>query len=173
MGRTRSEGTEDRKTEPRHTREEILANLARCFCSNVLPVATFAETQAVFLRLMSVDRGLDGLDGLDGGGRCGCGASFRLRGRRLRMHLRHEQLSIRMAVESALHHSCQRPYRPLIDAAVQTCTWIDTSSNKSDENDALSSVTNLSPHINRTFCDFHDTCVPSHHGACCACTLDR
>ena len=54
--------------------------------------------------MVSVDRGLDG------GGRCGHGAAFRRRGRRLRMHWRHEQLSIRMAVESALHHSVQRPH---------------------------------------------------------------
>ena len=52
------------------------------------------------LRMMSVDCGLDG-------GRCGFGAAFRLRGRRLRMHWRHEQLSIGMAVESALYHSVQ------------------------------------------------------------------
>ena len=43
---------------------------------------------------MSVDRGLDC------GGRGGYGAAFRRRGRRLRMHWRHEQLSIRMVVES-------------------------------------------------------------------------
>ena len=33
--------------------------------------------------------------------------ALRLRGRRLRMHWRHEQLSIGMAVESAHHHSVQ------------------------------------------------------------------
>ena len=140
-----------------------------CFCSNVLPVATFAGTQAVYLRMMSVDRGLDGLDG---GGRCGSGAASRRRGRRLRVHWRYDQLSIRFASESALHHSFQRPYRPLIDAAVQTCTWTDMFSNKSDESDALSSVTNLCPTSTGPFCDFHDTCVPSHYGASFACTLD-
>ena len=103
------------------------------------PVATFAETLAVYRWFMSVDRGMDD------GGRGGHGAASRRRGRRLRVHWRHEQLSIRMAVESALHHSCQRPYRPRIDAGVQTCTWTDISSNKSYEDDAFSSVANLSP----------------------------
>ena len=45
------------------------------------------------------------------------------------------------AVESALHHSVQRPHRPLVDVAVQTCTWIDISSTDNDENDTLSSET--------------------------------
>ena len=92
---------------------------------NVLPLATFAET---------------------------LGAAFRRRGRLLCMHWRHEQLSIRTAVESALQHSVQRPHCPLIDVAVQTCTWIEVSStDKSDENDILSSETDLSPTSTRPF----------------------
>ena len=65
--------------------------------TTLCPFATFAETQAVDFKMMSFDRGLDG------GGRRGLGAAFRMRGRRLRMHWRHEQLSIPVAVESALH----------------------------------------------------------------------
>ena len=67
------------------------------------------------------------------------------------MHCRHEQLSIRMAVGSALHHSFQPPHRSVIDVAVQTGTWIDISS---DENDTRSSETNLSPTSTRPFAIF-------------------
>ena len=67
---------------------------------------------------MRVDRGLDG-------GSSRCGAAFRWRGRRLRVHWRHEQLSIRMAVESALHHSSQQPH--LVHACTQTTTFTDAA----------------------------------------------
>ena len=56
-----------------------------------------------------------------------------------------------MAVGSALHHSFQPPHRSVIDVAVQTCTWIDISS---DENDTWSSETNLSPTSTRPFATF-------------------
>ena len=71
--------------------------------------------------MMSVDRGLDGLDG----GRSRYDAAFRPRGRRLRMHWRHEQLSIRRTVESAVHHSFQQPH--LVRACTQTMTFTDAA----------------------------------------------
>ena len=93
-------------------RANFLKNGPHPLAQTCCPCAT------LYLRMMGVDRGLDG-------GCCGYGAAFRRRGGRLRMHWRHEQLSIRLAVESALHHNVQRPHRPLIDGAVQTCTWTD------------------------------------------------
>ena len=46
------------------------------------------------------------------------GAAARRRDRRLRQFLRHEQLSVKMHVATALHHSAQRGAR--IDASTQT-----------------------------------------------------
>ena len=46
------------------------------------------------------------------------GAAARRRDRRPRQYLRHEQLSVKMRVAAALHHSAQRGAR--VDAATQT-----------------------------------------------------
>ena len=128
------EAARDKEHWDEHVRD------ARVFAQTFCPFATFAETLPVLPQAMSVDCGLDGV-------RCGHGTAFWRRGRRLRVRWRHEQLSIRMALESALHHSGQRPHRQLIDVLVQTCTWIDMSStDKSDANDALSSETILASH---------------------------
>ena len=48
----------------------------------------------------------------------GDGAAARWRDRRLRQFLRHEQVSVKMHVAAALHHSAQRGAR--VDAATQT-----------------------------------------------------
>ena len=99
-------------------RTEILQPQLGVFAQTCCAFVTFAETLAVYLRMMSVDRGLDG-------GRSRYGAAFRRRGRRLRMHWRHEQLSIRMAVESALHHSFQQLH--LVHACTQTTTFTNAA----------------------------------------------
>ena len=79
---------------------QLIVKFSRCFCSKrVALFVTFAETLAVYLRV-SVDRGLKMVAVV---------AKVPLFGGRLRVHWRHEQLSIRMAAESALHHSVQRP----------------------------------------------------------------
>ena len=70
--------------------------------------------------------------------------NFRARVDQIRTEITTSQVHKSVAIVAQFQHSAQRPYRPLIDFSVQTCTWIDMSStDKSDENNALSS-TNLS-----------------------------
>ena len=72
--------------------------------------------------------------------------NFRARVDQIRTEITTSQVYKSVAIVAQGQHSAQRPYRHLIDFSVQTCTWIDMSStDKSDENDALSSVTKLSP----------------------------
>ena len=118
----RSEAESTRKSVASWWRFIRRCPVSTIFSETCSSVASFPETLTVHLRIMSVDRGLDG------GGRGGYRATIRQRGRRLRMNCRQKQVSIRPAVESTLHHSAKELCRPLIDAAVQTCTRIGMSS---------------------------------------------
>ena len=74
-----------------HTQEGLLGKL--CLCSNVFP---FAVTQAVEQSMFDCAHDVGG-----------SGAARRRRDRRIRMHWRHEQLSLRMLLASMGHHSWQ------------------------------------------------------------------
>ena len=84
-------------------KQTTLAYVNRCFAQVDPFVLNFSERSAV-----------DAMYGVDG-------AAARRRDRRLRQFLRHEQLSVKMHVAAALHHSAQRGAR--VDASTQTDSY--------------------------------------------------
>ena len=66
------------------------------------------------------------------------GPAAHRRERRLRALWRHEIMSVKMATNSANHHSAQRQTVLYVDAGTQTCTWTYMDSEKESLDDSLS-----------------------------------
>ena len=66
------------------------------------------------------------------------GPAARRRERRLRAFWRHEIMSVKMATNSANHHSAQRQTVLYVDTGTQTCTWTYMDSETESPDDSLS-----------------------------------